>query len=164
MQGSMLHGIYDYRLVALSIALAMFVAYAAIDPAARTTAIRMLSWIARWWRRGRWFRERGELSFPVLADAAPAILWTAQPDGSVDFISDTLYHFTGFTREHAMGWGWSDAVHPDDVAVCKLKWEHSLRVGEPLEVEYRLRGADGSNRWFLVKGNPVRDRQGTILR
>jgi diguanylate cyclase (GGDEF)-like protein/PAS domain S-box-containing protein len=122
------------------------------------------SWIALWWRRGRRLEERAELSFAVLADAAPAILWTAQRDGSVDFISDTLYQFTGLTRERAMGWGWADAVHPDDAAVCKTKWEHSLRVGEPQEVEYRLRGADGSNRWFLVKGNPVRDQQGTIVR
>jgi PAS domain S-box-containing protein len=123
-----------------------------------------LSGIALWLRRVRGIGERGELSFSVLADAAPAILWTAQPDGSVDFISNTLYQFTGISRERALGWGWSDAVHPDDVAVCRSKWEHSLRVGEPLEVEYRLVRADGRNRWFLVKGNPVRDQRGTIVR
>lgn len=160
----MLHGIYEYGLIALSITLALLVAYAAADPATRSTVMHTLSWAALWWRRGLRAETPAELSFSALADAAPAILWTAQPDGSVDFISDTLYRFTGFTREHAMGWGWSDAVHPDDVAVCRSKWEHSLRVGEPLEVEYRLQGADGSNRWFLVKGNPVRDQQGTIVR
>jgi PAS domain S-box-containing protein len=159
----MMHRIYDYGLIGLSIALAVFVAYVGLNPAARRTAMRMFSWIASWWRRG-WRSGKAELSFSALADAAPAILWTAQPDGSVDFISDTLYQFTGFTREQAMGWGWSDAVHPDDLAVCKSKWEHSLRAGEPLDVEYRLRGADGSNRWFLVKGNPLRDQQGTIVR
>jgi len=145
-------------------AVALFVAYVGLNPAARTTAMRMFSWIALRGRRGRRSGECAELSFSVLADAAPAILWTAQPDGSVDFISDTLYQYTGFTREHAMGWGWSDAVHPDDVAVCKSKWEHSLRAGEPLEVEYRLRGIDGGNRWFLIKGNPVRDQQGRIIK
>src|SRR5438477_4803853 len=160
----MLHGIYEYGLIALSITLALLVAYAAAEPATRSTVMHTLSGVVLWWRRALRVETPAELSFSTLANAAPAILWTAQPDGSVDFISNKLYHFTGFTREHAMGWGWSDAVHPDDVAVCRSKWEHSLKVGEPLELEYRLQGADGSNRWFLVKGNPVRDRQGTIVR
>ena len=63
-----------------------------------------------------------------------------------------------------MDWGWTSAIHPDDIAVCQSKWEHSIRHGEPIEVEYRIRGADGSNRWFLVKGNPVRNPQGKIVR
>jgi diguanylate cyclase (GGDEF)-like protein/PAS domain S-box-containing protein len=75
-----------------------------------------------------------------------------------------LYHFAGVTREQALGWGWTNSVHPDDVAVCKSKWEHSLCLGESLEIEYRLRAVDGSYRWFLVKGNPVRDQQGTVVR
>jgi len=159
-----LHRIYEYGLIALSIALALLGAYAAADPATRSSVIHTLSWFRFRWRRARTIEKRDELSFTDLANAAPAILWTAQPDGSVDFISDTLYQFTGISREHALGWGWADAVHPDDVAVCKSKWEHSVRVGEPLEVEYRLRGSDGSSRWFLVKGNPVRDQHGTIAR
>ena len=63
-----------------------------------------------------------------------------------------------------MDWGWTAAIHPDDIAVCQSKWEHSIRYGEPIEVENRIRGADGSNRWFLVKGNPVRNPQGKIVR
>lgn len=161
---SILHGIYEYGLIALSIGLALLGAYAAADPASRSGIIHTLSGLALWWRRGRRVEQSAELPFSVLADAAPAILWTAQPDGSVDFISDMLYHFTGISKEHVLGWGWSDAVHPDDLAICKSKWEHSLRSGESLEVEYRLRGSDGSNRWFVVKANPVRDQQGTIVR
>jgi PAS domain S-box-containing protein len=109
-------------------------------------------------------RDRAELSFALLADAVPAILWTARADGSVDFLSDKLYRYTGFTREQAMDWGWTAAIHPDDIAVCQSKWEHSIRYGEPIEVENRIRGTDGSNRWFLVKGNPVRNPQGKIVR
>ena len=139
-------------------------AYAAADPPARSAVMQTLSWIALWWRRAQSVKERDELPFDILADAVPAILWTARPDGFVDFISDTMYQFTGLTREQALGWGWAGSVHPDDVAVCTSKWKHSLEVGESLEVEYRLRAADGSNRWFLVRGNPVRDQQGNIVR
>jgi diguanylate cyclase (GGDEF)-like protein/PAS domain S-box-containing protein len=160
----MLHGIYDYGLIALSIAVALFVAYFGLNPAARTTAMRMFSWIALWGRRGRRSGGCAELSFSILADAAPAILWTAQPNGSVDFISDTLYQFTGIRREQALGWGWANSVHPDDVEVCRSRWEHCLGVGKQLEIEYRLRAADGSYRWFLIEGNPVRDQQGRIIK
>src|SRR5271169_1670863 len=160
----MLAGSYSYEWLALSIAFAPFVAYAALAPVGRRSVTRTLSWIARLWRNGHWFRERSELSFSILADAVPAILWTARADGAIDFVSDKLYRYTGFKREQAMDWGWTDAIHPDDLAVCRSKWEHALHVGEPLEVEYRVCGADGSNRWFLVKGNPVVDPQGKIIR
>ena len=160
----MLYASFDYKLVVLSIVLAVFVAYAALDSAVRAIAIRTLGNIPRWWRKIRGAPDRAELSFSLLADAVPAILWTARADGSVDFLSDKLYRYTGFTREQAMDWGWTAAIHTDDVAVCQSKWEHSIRYGEPIEVEYRIRGADGSNRWFLVKGNPVRNPQGKIVR
>src|SRR6202158_3300510 len=160
----MLYASYDYKLVVLSLALALFLAYAALDSAARAIAMHMLWGIPRWWRKLRRTPDRAELSFSLLADAVPAILWTARADGSVDFISDKLYRYTGFSRERAIDWGWMAAIHPDDLAICQSKWEHSIRLGEPVEVEYRICGADGSNRWFLVKGNPVRNPPGKIVR
>ena len=160
----MLYTSYDYKLVVLSIALALFLAYAALDSAARAIAMRMLWGIPRWWRKLRRTPDRAELSFSLLADAVPAILWTARADGSVDFISDKLYRYTGFSRERAIDWGWMAAIHPDDLAICQSKWEHSIRLGEPVEVEDRICGADRSNRWFLVKGNPVRNPKGKIVR
>jgi len=107
---------------------------------------------------------QSEISFRMAAQAAPAILWTARPDGSVDFISDSLYSYAGLTREDAEDWGWTRLLHPDDLAACRKCWERSLRTGEVYEIEYRLRRADGVHRWFLVKGNPVRDEQGEIIK
>lgn len=160
----MLHGSYDYRLVALSIALAMVAAYVALHLARRSTAMHPLSWIARRWRTGSWFRERAEISFHTLAKAVPAILWTARADGSVDFLSDQLYIYSGFSPETAKDWGWKQALHPDDLAVCVATWEHCVRTGEPYEMEYRLRNSGGGYRWFLVRGNPIRDDQGQLIK
>jgi PAS domain-containing protein len=98
----MLYASYDYKLVVLSLALALFLAYAALDSAARAIAMRMLWGIPRWWRKLRRTPDRAELSFSLLADAVPAILWTARADGSVDFISDKLYRYTGFRKERAV--------------------------------------------------------------
>jgi hypothetical protein len=125
----MLPGSYSYGWVALSIAFALFVAYAALAPVGRRSVTRTLSWIARWWRKGL-----------ESAPNFPSRSWRTQfppscgrrADGAIDFVSDKLYRYTGFKREPAMDWGWTDAIKPDDLAVCRSKWEHALRVGEPL--------------------------------
>ncbi len=125
-------------------------------------AVAWLRSLLRIWRRAD--GGAAELSFHAAAQAAPAILWTAHPDGSVDFISDQLYGYSGLTQEQAMDWGWMQALHPDDLGVCTETWERSLRDGSPLEIEYRLRRAAGGYRWFLVRGNPLRDEQGRIIK
>jgi diguanylate cyclase (GGDEF)-like protein/PAS domain S-box-containing protein len=105
-----------------------------------------------------------ELSFRAAAHAAPTILWTARPDGTVDFISRQLFRYTGLTEEESMNWGWAQTLHPEDLEPCKERWERSLREGSPYEIEYRVRRSDGVYRWFLVKGNPLRDERGTIVK
>ena len=108
--------------------------------------------------------QDGQLSFHTAAQAAPAVLWTARPDGSVDFVSDQLYAYSGLTRGQVLNWGWTEALHPDDLPACKERWERSLREGAAYEIEYRLRRHDGVYRWFLVKGNPLRDENHRVIR
>ena len=108
--------------------------------------------------------QDGQLSFHTAAQAAPAVLWTARPDGSVDFVSDQLYAYSGLTWEQVLNWGWTQALHPDDLPACKERWERSLREGAAYEIEYRLRRHDGVYRWFLVKGNPLRDENHRVIR
>lgn len=117
----MLYGSYDYKLTVSAIVFGLLLAYAALGSTIRAIAMRTLWGIAHRWRKLRGAPDRAELSFSLLADAVPAILWTARADGSVDFISDKLYRYTGFTRERAMDWGWVAAIHPDDRAVCRSK-------------------------------------------
>ncbi len=105
-----------------------------------------------------------ELLFHTVAQAVPAILWTARSDGSVDFLGEQLYTYTGFEHQQGTEWGWQKALHPDDLAACTERWKHSVRTGEPLEIEYRIRRADGVYRWFLVRANPLRDGQGRIIK
>ena len=62
------------------------------------------------------------------------------------------------------GTRWKDVVHPDDVDECFSKWQNALRVGEPYDVEYRLRGKDGTYRWFLGRANPIRNSAGEIIK
>ena len=60
--------------------------------------------------------------------------------------------------------GWKAVVHPDDLNSCTSRWQNALRVGEPYEIEYRLRGKDGNFRWFLGRANPIRNAAGEIIK
>jgi diguanylate cyclase (GGDEF)-like protein/PAS domain S-box-containing protein len=108
-------------------------------------------------------RER-ELYFHTMAEAIPEIIWTAEPNGDDDFFNRKCYEYSGLTFEQMRGSGWNVMVHPDDLEDCSKKWQNALRAGEPYEVEYRLRGKDGSYRWFLGRSNPVRDSAGKIVK
>jgi diguanylate cyclase (GGDEF)-like protein/PAS domain S-box-containing protein len=108
-------------------------------------------------------RER-ELYFQTMAEAAPEILWTADPSGVDDFFNRRCFDYTGMTFEQLQGAGWTAIVYPDDLPVCVEKWESALRTGEPYNVQYRLRAKDGSYRWFLCRANPIRDSKGEIVK
>ncbi|HWY21273.1 MAG TPA: diguanylate cyclase [Candidatus Acidoferrum sp.] len=105
-----------------------------------------------------------ELYFRTLAEAVPEIMWTADPDGLDDYFNRKWFDYTGMTLEQSRGTGWTVIVHPDDLAPCKSEWENALRGGESYDVQYRLRGKDGSYRWFLCRGNPIRDSKGDIIK
>lgn len=108
-------------------------------------------------------RER-ELYFHTIAEAVPEIIWTATPDGQDDYFNQRCFDFTGSTLEKMRGSGWEKIVHPDDLDHCISSWQNALGVGEPYEIEYRLRGKDGKYRWFLGRANPIRNATGEIIK
>ncbi|MGA7376927.1 MAG: diguanylate cyclase [Candidatus Sulfotelmatobacter sp.] len=108
-------------------------------------------------------RER-ELYFHTIAEAVPEIIWTATPDGQDDYFNQRCFDFTGSTLEEMRGMGWGKVVHPDDLENCVSSWQNAMRVGEPYEIEYRLRRKDGSFRWFLGRANPIRNATGEIIK
>src|SRR5580658_3440022 len=105
-----------------------------------------------------------ELYFRTLAEAVPEIMWTSDPDGVDDYFNRKWFDYTGLTLEKSLGTGWTVVIHPDDWAECLAKWEKARRTGEPYDVEYRLRGKDGAFRWFLCRGNPIRDPGGEVIK
>jgi hypothetical protein len=78
-----------------------------------------------------------------LIDAAPALLHTAQPDGSLDFCNQGWPDFLGASMRDLQGWGWAAWAHPDDLSSFTDKWQACLRTGECFEAEARVRRADG---------------------
>jgi diguanylate cyclase (GGDEF)-like protein/PAS domain S-box-containing protein len=105
-----------------------------------------------------------ELHFRTMAEAVPEFIWTANPDGAVDYANQKCLDYAGVSSDELQGGGWIALVHPDDLDPCLAKWESALRTGNPYDMQYRLRGADGTYHWFLCRGNPIRDAKGMIVK
>src|SRR5213078_5014099 len=97
-------------------------------------------------------------------DTTPAFIHTARPDGYLDYFNRGWLDFLGKSLEEVCGWRWTESVHPEDVAELVQKWHAALASGEPLEVEARVRRADGSYRAFLHRKLPLRDEHGNIVK
>ena len=103
-----------------------------------------------------------EERFRSLVSATSQIVWSNTPDGRVDEDSPSWRAFTGQTYEEWRGFGWLDAVHPDDRATTKAAWLACVATKTLFEARYRLRRADGHYRWTDVRGVPILDAEGAI--
>ncbi len=109
--------------------------------------------------------RRSELNFRTLADTMPQIIWTAQPDGWLDYYNQRWYDYTGMDWEQTQGWGWQPVLHPDDLQMCLDTWSESVRTGKDYQIEYRFRRAsDGEYRWHLGRAFPLKDENGQIVK
>jgi len=108
--------------------------------------------------------RKSERELRTIIETIPAFVVSALPDGSVDFLSQSLLDYTGVSKEQWLGWGWRELAHPEDADRVVNKWRLALACGEPLEVEVRYRGADGKYRWYLGRQVPLRDDKGNIVK
>jgi PAS domain S-box-containing protein len=106
-----------------------------------------------------------EARFRQLADTMPQIVWTAQPNGDVDYYNERWYEFTGLSHSGSADAIWESILHPEDVQRSRDAWYASVHKGEPYNVEYRL-FAKRENRWqwFVGRALPVRDAAGKITK
>ncbi len=100
----------------------------------------------------------------LLADAMPQIVWTARPDGRLDYYNQRWFDYTGMTFEQTKDWGWKPVVHPDDLDGCIARWTHAFTTGSTHEEEIRIRRAsDGAYRWHLSRALPMRGPDGKVV-
>ena len=105
-----------------------------------------------------------ERNLKLIIDTIPALAWSARPDGSAEFFNQHYLDFIGLSAEQASGWGWTAAVHPEDLNGLAATWQRIMASEAPGEAEARLRRHDGAYRWFLFRANPLRDESGTIVK
>ena len=100
----------------------------------------------------------------LVIDTIPQQIWSGPPDGSLDFCNAQFRSYVGRTLEELQGEGWQQMLHPDDRERVVKRWRESVMNGTPFEQEVRHRAVDGQYRWFLVRGVPLRDSSGCIVR
>ena len=109
--------------------------------------------------------QASEQRYRALADAMPQIVWTANPEGWLDYYNQRWFDYTGMTLEQTQGWGWQPVLHPDDLQKCIDCWNQAVATGESYEIEYRFkRASDGQYRWHLGRAVPMRDARGAIIK
>jgi PAS domain S-box-containing protein len=105
-----------------------------------------------------------ERKLDLIINTIPALAWSARPDGSADFFNRHYLEYIGLSLDEARDWGWTAAVHPDDLAGVTGAWQSMHASGAPGEAEARLRRHDGEYRWFLFRASPLRDENGQIIK
>ena len=126
------------------------------------------AFVAMLWALYRWRIRRLKSQEKLLRDVVetiPAMTFTALSDGSATFVNRRWTEYTGLSVEQSSGFGWQRAILHEDLARHSEKWRVSVAAGKFFEDEARFRrGADGEYRWFLVRGVPLRDQRGRVVR
>ena len=98
-------------------------------------------------------------------DALPVTVWSALPDGSIDYFNQALSDFSGVPRESLSAPGeWLTLLHPDDQERCVQTWTQCIQNGKPYDIQFRIRRYDGQYRWHQVQATPARDINGNIIK
>ncbi|HXQ73913.1 MAG TPA: PAS domain-containing protein [Pyrinomonadaceae bacterium] len=115
-------------------------------------------------RRAEEKLRASESKYRHLVDTTPAFVHTALPNGELDFFNCGWLEYVGVPMTDLLGWGWTSAIHPEDVEGLVAAWRESLESGEPLVAESRVRRADGHYCWFLHRKEPLRNEAGEIVK
>jgi len=133
-----------------------------------TEAVRSKHDVERLWEESEQARinvQESEARYRFLANAIPVQVWTATPDGALDYVSDLTADYFGKRPDEVVGEHWLALLHPEDVTLTVDRWTRSLATGEPYETEFRLwSAAHQTYRWHLSRATPQRDASGAIIR
>ena len=99
----------------------------------------------------------------ALLDTVPVLMWSANPDGEPSYLNQRVVDYTGRSLTDFAMLGWTQLIHPDDLDETVRAWTNAVETGSSYSVKHRLRRADGQFRWFLVRGEPLRNAEGRVV-
>jgi PAS domain S-box-containing protein len=110
-------------------------------------------------------RRESEERYRFLAEAQPDQIWTAQPNGELDYVNQRALDYFGTSFPELVESGWTNVIHPEDLGRMLERWQTALATGQPYENELRFRRAsDGSYRWHLTRAVPMAGRDGSVVK
>ncbi|MBC8074674.1 MAG: PAS domain-containing protein, partial [Chloroflexales bacterium] len=104
-----------------------------------------------------------EQRYRILAESMPQMVWATDADGAHVYFNQRWYEYTGLSEAASLGFGFANALHPDDRARTLERWRQAWQDGASYEIEYRFRRHDGAYRWFVGRANPVRAADGRVV-
>ncbi len=104
-----------------------------------------------------------ERRYRTLAESMPQMVWATDADGAHVYFNRRWYEYTGMSEAESLGFGFANALHPDDRARTLERWRQAWQDGAGYEIEYRFRRHDGAYRWFVGRANPVLDAEGRAV-
>ncbi|MES2880724.1 MAG: PAS domain S-box protein, partial [Bacteroidota bacterium] len=108
--------------------------------------------------------KESEERFGTLADNMENLAWIADGEGWIYWYNKRWYDYTGTTLEEMEGWGWQKVHHPDHVERVLEATKKLWLVNETFELTFPLRRHDGEYRWFLTRGRPITDANGSVIK
>jgi len=106
-------------------------------------------------------RER-ELRFRLLAESLPELIWISDSAGSLLYLNTRFLDYCGIAPESMVGFDWQNILHPEELDQVNRAWSHAVSTGEPYRIELRMRGHDGSYRYFFTRALPMRNAAGAV--
>jgi PAS domain S-box-containing protein len=107
--------------------------------------------------------RESEERFRMLANSIPQLAWMARADGFILWYNQRWYDYTGTTPEQMEGWGWQSVHDPAVLPTVLSKWRDAIALVQPFEMEFPLRGADGTFRNFLTRVQPIKNSEGRLV-
>lgn len=107
--------------------------------------------------------KTSEQKYRLLGEGIMHQIWTAQPDGKLNYVNGRTLEYFGRDSAEMIGDNWQNSVHPDDLETSLERWMHSLKTGENYVTEFRLRRHDGEYFWFQARAAAGRDAEGGIV-
>lgn len=104
-----------------------------------------------------------EQRYQTLAESMPQMVWATDANGQHFYFNQRWYAYTGLSEAESLGFGFANALHPDDVERTLARWRRAWQDGEAYEIEYRFRRYDGAYQWFVGRAMPVRDSGGKVV-
>lgn len=109
--------------------------------------------------------RQSELNLRLMTETIPEMLWSATPEGEIDYCNARLLEYTGVPSEEVMGTGWKKLLHPDDAELAGQLWMSCITTGAPYRAEVRAyHAASRTYRWCITRALPLLGPLGRILR
>src|SRR5271169_5739980 len=136
---------------------------AALKEARNQLEVRVAMRTAELEKSNAGLRER-EHQLRLLTEVIPQQIWMVTSDGSIDYCNQRLLDYVGRATGEMRGERFMETIHSEDCESYRQALQIALSTGESFEGEWRVRGADGTYRWFFTRAVPLRDAEGQTLR